>query len=122
MAAELLGRRDTVAVGTVGLLIPVALSWLVAAALLLWAERSVADAVGELRWMTGAPVDLSPGCSLAGVQPSPAPDLAWSHAVRLIGAVAIRHGRARLALSSAVLTTAGFLAWMVLSLTIAAII
>jgi hypothetical protein len=56
------------------------------------------------------------------VQPPPAPDLAWSGAVRLIGTVAIRHGRARLALSSAILTTAGFLAWMVLSLTIATII
>ena len=120
--AELIGRAGPVAVGTVGLLIPVALSWLVAAALLLWAQRPVADALGELRWVTGAPVDLSMRCPPLGVQPTPASDMEWSQVVRLIGAIAVWQGRARLTLASAILTTAGFLAWMVLSLTVAAII
>jgi hypothetical protein len=118
--ALLLGRGGTVALVTIGLLIPAALAWLAAAVLLLWAERPVADAVGELRWVTGAPVDLAaPGRPL-GLCPPPADDLRWSYVVRLIGAVAIRHGRARLSLCAAILTTAGFLAWMMLSLTIVA--
>jgi hypothetical protein len=120
--AVMLGRHGAVVVGTVGLLIPVALSWLVAAALLLWAERSVADAIGELRWVTGAPLDLAAPPSPRGVDPAPEADLAWSYVVRLIGAVAIRHGRARLALCAAILATAGFFAWAVLSLAIAAVI
>ena len=120
--AILLTHGGAVAVGTAGLLIPVALSWLVAAALLLWAERPVADAVGELRWMTGAPVDLAAPCSPWGVHPPPTAHLAWPCMVRLIGAVAIRHGRARLALCAAIFTTSGFLAWMLLSLAIATVI
>ncbi len=122
VAAELLGRADAVAVVSVGLLIPVALSWLVAAALLLWAQRPVADALGELRWVTGAPVDLSAPCQPLDMQPPPTSDMEWSHIVRLIGAVTVRHGRARLALGWAIVTTAGILAWIVLSLTFAAII
>jgi hypothetical protein len=119
--AELLGRAAPVAVAAVGLLIPVGLCWLVAAVLLLWAQRPVADAVGELRWVTGAPVDLSERCPPLGTSPPPAPEEEWPHVVRLIGAVAVWHGRARLALGAAILTTAAFLAWAVLSLTIAAI-
>jgi hypothetical protein len=121
-ALALLSHGGAVAAVSVGLLLPVMLSWLVAAALLLWAERPVADAVGELRWVTGAPVDFSVPCSPLDAGQSSAPEPTWPHVVRLIGAVAVRQGRARLALSSAILATAGFLAWLVLSLTIAAII
>jgi hypothetical protein len=119
--AVLLGRGGTVAVGNVGLLVPVALSWLAASALLLWAERPVTDAVGELRWVTGAPVDLAASSPWLGVRRPPPADLAWSCVARLIGAVAVRHGRARLALCAAILTSVGFLTWMVLSLTISAV-
>jgi hypothetical protein len=120
--AELLGRRDAVAVGSVGLLVPVMLSWLVTAALLLLADRPVAGALGELRRVTGAQIDPSAPWLPLGVRPLPASDLEWSHVVPLIAAVTIRHARARLALSSAILTTAGLLLWMVLSLAIAAVI
>jgi hypothetical protein len=120
--AGLLGHAGGVGVASVGLLIPVALSWLVAATLLLWAQRPVDDALGELRWMTGAPVDLSARCPSLGGQPPPTADMEWSQVVRLIGAAVVREGRARLALYSAILTTAGLLAWTVVSLTIAAII
>jgi hypothetical protein len=122
VAVGLLGHRGALAVGTAGLLIPVTLGWLVSAALLLWAQRSVDDALGELRWVTGAPVDLSIRRPFVSVLPSLTPEAEWPHVVRLIGAVAVRQGRARLALSAAILTTAGFLAWTVVSLTIAAMI
>ena len=120
--AELLGRRDAVAVGSVGLLVPVVLSWLVTAVLLLLAERPVAGELGELRRATGARVDPSAWWAPVGVLPLPASDLEWSHIVPLIAAVTIRHARARLALSSAIVTTAGLLLWMVLSLAIVAVI
>jgi hypothetical protein len=120
--AELLGRRDAVAAGSVGLLVPVILSWLVAAVLLLLAERPVAAALGELRRATGARVDPSAWWAPLGVRPLPASDLEWSHVVPLIAAVTIRHARVRLALSSAIVTTAGLLLWMVISLAIAAVI
>jgi hypothetical protein len=122
MVAELLGRRDAVAVGSVGLLVPVILSWLVAAVLLLLAERPVAGALGELRRATGAQVDPSAKWAPVGVLPLPASDVEWSHVVPLIAAVAIRHARAGLALSSAIVTTAGLLLWMVLSLAIVVVI
>jgi hypothetical protein len=118
----LLGRRDAVAVGSVGLLVPVILSWLVAAVLLLLAERPVAGALGELRRATGAQVDPSAWWAPVGVLPLPASDLEWSNVVPLIAAVAIRHARARLALSSAIVTTAGLLLWMVLSLAMVVVI
>ena len=121
-AASLLGRAGAVAVGTVGLLMPVALGWLAAAALLLWAQRPVDDALGELRWLTGAPVDLSLRRPPPGVPRPLLPEMEWPHLVRLIGAVVVRQRRVRLALSAAILTTAGILAWTVVSLTIAAII
>ena len=47
VAAALLGHPGAVTVATVGLLMPVALSWLVAAALLLRAQQPVTDALGE---------------------------------------------------------------------------
>jgi hypothetical protein len=119
--AELLGRRDSVALGLVCLLVPVMLSWLVATALLLAAERPVTSALGELRRVTGAPVDLAAPWRPIGVRRLTAAELDWSHVVPLIGAAATRHGRARQALFASVITTAGLLGWLLLSLAISAV-
>jgi hypothetical protein len=121
IVAELLGHRAAIAVGSVGLLVPVILSWLVTAVLLLLAERPVAGELGELRRATGARVDPSAWWAPLGVLPLSASDLEWSHVVPLIAAVTIRHARARVALSSAIVTTAGLLLWMVISLAIVAV-
>jgi hypothetical protein len=120
--AELLGRRGAVAVGSVGLLVPVILGWLATAVLLLLAERPVAGELGELRRAIGARVDPSAWWAPLGVLPLPASELEWSHVVPLIAAVTIRHARARFALSAAIVTTAAFFLWMVLSLAIVAVI
>jgi hypothetical protein len=120
--AALLGRQDIVTVGSIGLLVPVALAWLAAAGLLLLAERPVVGALGELRRATGACVDPSAPWRPVGVRSLPASALEWSHVVPLIAAATVRHARARLALRVAIATTALLLLWIVLSLAIASAI
>jgi hypothetical protein len=119
--AELLGRQSAVAVGSIVLLVPVLAGWLAAAALLIHAERPVVGALGELRRATGARVEPSAPWRSVGVRPLPACDLEWAHVVPLIAAATIQHARARLALCLAIITTAGLLLWMVLSLAIASV-
>ncbi len=121
VAGDLLGRPGAAAMGSVGLLVPVMVSWLAAVALLLLAERPVAGALGELRRVTGAPVDLAAPWRPLGVRRLPPAELDWSHLVPLIGATVVRHARARRALFAAIVTTAGLLAWLVLVLAIAAV-
>jgi hypothetical protein len=116
VASALLGRGQALALGSVGLLMPVILSWLVTAVLVLLAEGPVTSAFGELRRATGAPVDPSAPWSPLGVRPLADSEVTWSHVVPLIAAATRQHARARLALSAAVITTAVFLLWMALSL------
>jgi hypothetical protein len=122
VASALLSRGHVLALVSVFLLLPVALSWLVTAAVLLLAERPIAGALGELRWASGAPVDLSAPWAPLGVRRLPASDLDWSHFARLIAAADRQHARARLALSASVLTTAAFFLWMSVALAAAALI
>lgn len=121
VASALLGRGHVLALGLVALLTPVILSWLVSAVLVLLAEGPVTSAFAELRRATGAPVDPSAPWSPLGVRPLADPEVTWGHVVPLIAAAARQHGRARLALSSVVITTAIFLLWMALSLAAAAL-
>jgi hypothetical protein len=120
--AELLRHRDAIALGSVGLLVPVLLCWLVTTALVIRAERPVADALGWLRWATGARVDPSAPWVPLGVRPLPDSVLEWPHVEPLIAAAVIRHARARLALRAAIVTSAGLLLWMVFSLAFAAVL
>lgn len=116
VASALLGRGHLLALGAVGLLTPVILSWLVTAVLVLLAERPMTNAFGRLRWATGAPVDPSVPWTPIGVRPLADSEVTWGHVVPLIAAATRQHARARLALSAAVITTAVFLLWMALSL------
>jgi hypothetical protein len=111
----LLGRGHVLALALLWLLLPVVLSWLATAAVVLAAERPVAGALGELRRATGAPIDLSAPWAPLGVRPLAA-DLDWGHVVPLIAAANCQHTRARLALSAAILTTAAFFLWMSIGL------
>jgi hypothetical protein len=119
--AALLGHRDAIALGSAGLLIPVLLCWLVATALVIRAELPVADALGGLRWATGARVTPSAPWPPLGVEPAADSDLEWEHAEPLIAAAVIRHARARLALCAAIVTSAAFVLWMVLALAFATV-
>ena len=100
---------------------PVLVSWLVTAALVLFSEGPVTNAFAELRRTTGAPVDPSAPWAPLGVEPLADPEVTWDCIVPLIAATRRRHVRARAALSAAVLTTAAFLLWMMLSLAVAAL-
>jgi hypothetical protein len=121
VASALLSRGQALTLGSVGLLIPVMLSWLVTAALVLLAEGPVTGAFAELRLRTGAPVDPSAPWSPLGVRPLSDAETTWGFVVPLIAAATRRHARTRLALGAAVVTTTAFLLWMVLSLAAAAL-
>ena len=104
------------AIGIAWLLMPVVLSWLVAAVLLAASESPVSRTFGEIRWMTGAPVDPSAPWSPLGAYPPADAEVTWDYVVALIAAATRQHARVRLALSGAVVTTVLFLLWMTLSL------
>lgn len=109
-------RGHVLAVGSVAILLPVAVSWLVAAVLVLTAEHPLTAALGELRHATGASVDPSAPWAPVGVRPLADAEVTWGHVVPLIGAANRQHARARLALGAAVFTTAAFALWMTVSL------
>jgi hypothetical protein len=121
VGAALLIRGQPLAVGTLGLLIPVIMSWLVTAVLVLYSEGPVASAFAELRHVTGAAVDPSAPWVPLGVQPLPDSEVTWNYIAPLIAATRRQRERARRALFAAILTTAAFLLWLVLSLTVAAL-
>lgn len=120
--SALLSHGYVVSLWAAGLLVPVILSWLITAMLMTLGERSVAGALGELRRVTGAPVDLSAPWRSPGVTPMADWDREWDYIVLLIAAANLHHARSRLALSWAVITTAGFLLWLALSLAIGAVL
>jgi hypothetical protein len=120
VAGTLLVRGHLLAVGTVALLIPLSISWLVTAALVLRSEGPLTGALAELRWATRAPVDPAAPWAPLGVRPCADSEVTWDYIAPLIAATRRQHERTRRALSAAVLTAAAFLAWMVLSLTMAA--
>jgi hypothetical protein len=121
MGAALLVRGHPLALGSLGLLAPVLVIWLLAAALVLHSEGPVTSAFAELRRATGAPVNPYAPWVPVGVEPVVDSEVAWDYVVPLIAAARRQHERARLALSVAVLATAAFLLWMVLILAVAAL-
>lgn len=121
VASALLSRGQALTLGSVGLLIPVIVSWLATAALVLVAEWPVTSALAELRLKTGAPLDPGVPWTPIGVRPLSDSEVTWGHVVPLIAAATRRHTRTRLALGAAVVTTAVFLCWMVISLAAASL-
>lgn len=113
--SALLGRKEIAVLSAIGLLLLVLPSWMRTSALVLHAEWPVAVAFGELRRATGAPVDPSAPWLPTGAQPMVVPDPGWESAIPLIAAVNVRHARARLALSWAVITTIGLCVWTAIS-------
>ena len=93
-------RPSLLGVANVGLLGGVLACWLVAVFLLARAGRPVLNAVSELRWVTGAPLDPRAGwLTLPPVGAAPA-EWTWNRAHLLLGAARLaRASRPSLAAS-----------------------
>lgn len=103
------------------LLLPVLAAWLIAALLLVMAEKPATNALARLRYDTGAPGDPSAPWAPLGVPQLADAELGPRHVAPLIGAATLAHARARRALTAAVVATTGFLLWTAISLAIAAV-
>jgi hypothetical protein len=85
--------------------------WLRALILLATAGRPVVNALSELRWRTGAPVDLRPRwLTLPPLGADPG-EWTWVRAHLLVGAARLARYRLQRADTWTYLTAAGFLAW-----------
>ena len=96
-----------------GLLVGVMASWLVAVIMLAWAGRPVLNAVSELRWVTGAPLD--PRAQWLTVPPPQADPVewTWNRAHLLVAAARLARYRMQFADTWTYLAGGCFLAWTV---------
>lgn len=117
----LLGHGHMVTWVSAALLVPAALAWVSAAARVVMAEQPVAGALSELRRETGAPIEPSAPWHSRGFRQLCDEEIEHRHVAPLIGASAIRHDRARTALSAAIIATGAFLLWAVLSISLTAV-
>jgi hypothetical protein len=107
-------RPGLVGVINLSLLGGIVSCWLVAAFLLARAGRPVLNAVSELRWVTGAPLDPRPGwVTLPPVGADPA-EWTWNRAYLLLGAARLARYRMQFADTWTYFTGGCFLAWTML--------
>ena len=106
-------RASLVGLVSIGLLGGTAFCWLAAISMLALAGRPVLNAVSELRWVTGAPLDPRPGwVTLPPVGADPA---VWTsnRAYLLLGAARLTRYRMQIADTWTYCTSGCFLAWTV---------
>jgi hypothetical protein len=96
---------------TVGLLVGLLLCWLTAVFLLALASRPVHDALSEMRWKTGAPVDPRAGWLTLPPAGSDPEEWTWTSAHLLLGAARLARRRAQVADTWTYITAAYFLIW-----------
>jgi len=99
-----------------GLLCGLLLCWLTAVVLLALASRPVHNALSEMRWKTGAPIDPRAGWLTlppAGTDPE---EWTWTRAHLLLGAARLARRRVQLADTWTYLTAAFFGVWIVVVL------
>jgi hypothetical protein len=96
----------------IGLMCPLFCCWLVAAVLVAIAGRPVLNALSEIRWVTGAPLD--PRAPWLTVPPHGAHPEAWTwiRAHMLVGAARMARYRIQLADTWTCVAAACFLVWM----------
>jgi len=98
---------------TLGLLAGVVASWLAAVLLLALAGRPVLNAVSELRWVTGAPLDPRAGwLTVPPVDADPV-EWTWNRAHLLVAAARLARYRMQFADTWTYLAGGCFLAWIV---------
>jgi hypothetical protein len=104
-------RPSLLGVMNLGLLAGVLACWLVAVFLMARAGRPVLNAVSELRWVTGAPLDPRAGWLTlppAGANPA---EWSWNRAHLLVGAARLARYRMHFADTWTYLTGGCFLVW-----------
>lgn len=107
-------RPSLVSVVSIGLLGVLLFCWVTTAALLALAGRPVLNAVSELRWKTGAPLDpRAPWLTLPPVR-TDLGEWTWIRAHLLIGAARLARYRIHLADTWTCLTAVCFLVWTAL--------
>jgi hypothetical protein len=86
-------------------------SWLAAAAVLAWASRPVLNRLGQLRWVTGAPLDPRPGWVTLPPTGASTADWTWDRAYLLLGAALMARHRMQFADTWTYVAGGCFLAW-----------
>jgi hypothetical protein len=109
-------RHGMAGVFSAGLLCGLLACWARAAALLALSTRPVLDAVSELRWKTGAPLD--PRARWLTLPPvgTDREEWSWIRAHLVLGAARLGLHRVQLAVTWTLITAACFGAWMVVLL------
>lgn len=88
--------------------------WLAAVGVLAWANRRVLNGLSELRWVTGAPLDLgAPWIRLPPIGADPE-EWSWNRAYLLLGAARLARYRLQWADTWTYFTGGCFLAWSLL--------
>jgi hypothetical protein len=104
-------RPGLAGVLNVGLLCALLGCWLAAVIVLAWASRPILNRVGQLRWVTGAPLDPRPGwVTLPPVGASPAA-WTWDRAYLLLGAARLARHRMQFADTWTYVAGGCFLVW-----------
>ncbi len=104
-------QPGTFRVVNIGLLLGLIFSWLTSVALLARASRPVLNAVSELRWGTGAPLDpRAEWLTLPPVGDSP-DQWTWTRAHLLLGAARMARYRVQVADTWTYVTACYFLVW-----------
>jgi hypothetical protein len=104
-------RPGVVGVINGGLLCGLFLCWMGAVTLLAMAGRPVLNALSELRWRTGAPVDRRPRWLTLPPMEANAGEWTWTRANLLLGAARLARYRIQLADTWVYVTAVVFLVW-----------
>lgn len=92
------------------------LSWLIAVIVLAWASRPVLNALSELRWVIGAPLDPRPRWLTLPRPGAYAGEWTWSRAHLLLAAARLERYRVQLAETWTYLTAGCFVVWTVITI------
>lgn len=104
-------RPGLAGVLNLGLLCCLLACWLAAAAVLAWASRPILNRVGQLRWVTGAPLDPRPGWVTLPPTGASTGDWTWDGAYLLLGAARMARYRMQFADTWTYVAGGCFLMW-----------
>jgi hypothetical protein len=107
-------RLNVVSAVNVGLALGLIFCWLRAVALLALAGRPVHNALSEMRWKTGAPLDSRPSWLTVPPVGTNPEEWTWKQAHLMLGAARLVSDRFRLADTWMYVTAAYFMVWTVL--------